>query len=194
MGVESLLKIIKNELTKQVIDLSVLHDDIILQTSPEHILSVLKFLRDNSDCQFRQLIDICGVDYLGRSVRFEVVYHLLSMHKNQRIRVKLSCDEEASVPTATNLFKSANWFEREAFDLYGILFSGHHDLRRLLTDYGFEGHPLRKDFPLSGHVETRWDDKKKQVVYEAVQLQQNYREFDFLSPWEGVTNAEKEGE
>ena len=144
-------------------------------------------MRDDPALQFEQLIDICGVDFPERAERFEVVYHLLSIRKNLRIRVKLSTDEATAVRSVIPLHPGANWFEREAFDMFGILFSGHPDLRRLLTDYGFQGHPLRKDFPLTGYVEVRYDDEKKRVVYEPVKLNQEFRSFDFESPWEGVT-------
>ncbi|MBY0430201.1 MAG: NADH-quinone oxidoreductase subunit C, partial [Rhodospirillales bacterium] len=134
---------------------------------------------------FKQLMDLCGIDYPQREQRFEVVYHLLSMKHNQRIRVKAPTDEDTPVPSVTGVFSAANWFEREAWDMYGIFFADHPDLRRLLTDYGFEGHPLRKDFPLTGYVEVRYDDEQKRVVYEPVKLTQDFRTFDFLSPWEG---------
>jgi NADH-quinone oxidoreductase subunit C len=150
------------------------------------IIRVLSFLRDDADCGFVCFIDICGVDYPQREKRFDVVYHLLAPYKNRRIRVKVETDEDTAVPSAISVFPAANWFEREAFDLYGILFSGHPDLRRILTDYGFSGHPLRKDFPLTGYVEVRWDDEVKRVVYEPVKLAQEFRAFDYLSPWEGT--------
>jgi len=152
----------------------------------DRVIEVIKFLRDDRACRFTTLIDICGVDYPQRSKRFEVVYHLLSMPLNHRIRIKTSTDEETPVASLSDVFPVANWFEREAFDMYGIVFSGHPDLRRILTDYGFTGHPLRKDFPLSGYVEVRWDEEEKRVVYEPVELVQEYRDFDFLSPWEGA--------
>ena len=142
--------------------------------------------RDDPQCRFGCLIDICGVDYPERERRFDVVYHLLSPWQNRRIRVRVKTDGETPVPSAVSVFPAANWFEREAYDLYGILFSGHPDLRRILTDYGFEGHPLRKDFPLTGFVEVRWDDEQKRVVNEPVRLAQEFRNFDFLSPWEGT--------
>ena len=151
----------------------------------EQIAHFLRYLRDEQRCQFSCLIDICGVDYPGRPKRFDVVYHLLSLHLNHRIRVKTETDDATPVPSAIEIFPAANWFEREAFDLYGILFSGHPDLRRILTDYGFQGHPLRKDFPLTGFVEVRYSEEAKRVVYEPVRLQQEFRNFDFLSPWEG---------
>jgi NADH-quinone oxidoreductase subunit C len=167
----------------------VAHGELTIEVNWDAIVTVLTFLRDDTNCQFRQLIDICGVDYPGRERRFEVVYHLLSLRHNQRIRVKLSTDESTPVPSATGVFSAAGWWEREAWDLYGILFSGHPDLRRILTDYGFEGHPLRKDFPLTGHVEVRYDDEQKRVVYEPVKLTQEFRSFDFLSPWEGMPST-----
>ena len=159
---------------------------LVLDARLEAIDRVLKFLRDDINCQFKLLMDVCGVDFPEREQRFEIVYNLLSLTHNLRIRIKIRCDENASVPTVTGVFSSANWWEREIWDLYGVKFSGHPDLRRILTDYGFEGHPLRKDFPLTGFVEMRYDDEKKRVVYEPVKLTQEFRSFDFLSPWEGV--------
>ena len=165
----------------------ILVGELTLLAERDHIVNLLRFLRDDQQCNFETLIDICGVDYPERSDRFEVVYHLLSMRMNQRIRVRIRTDEETPVASATVLWPAANWFEREAFDMYGIQFSDHPDLRRILTDYGFEGYPLRKDFPLTGHYEVRYDDLEKRVIYEPVQLTQEYRNFDFLSPWEGMT-------
>ena len=147
---------------------------------------MLTFLKNDPQCQFVSIIDICGADYPQREKRFDVVYHLLSPRQNKRIRVKVETDEDTPVPSVTGVFPGADWFEREAYDLYGMLFSGHPDLRRLLTDYGFEGHPLRKDFPLTGFVEVRYDDEAKRVVYEPVELKQEFRNFDFMSPWEGT--------
>jgi NADH-quinone oxidoreductase subunit C len=147
---------------------------------------ILKFLRDDSACHFEMLIDICGVDYPDREPRFDVVYHLLSISNNLRVRVKLGVAEEGAVPSVTALYSTAGWFEREIWDLYGVYFTDHPDLRRILTDYGFEGHPLRKDFPLTGYVELRYDDEQKRVVYEPVKLTQEFRSFDFMSPWEGA--------
>jgi NADH-quinone oxidoreductase subunit C len=173
--------------------------ELILWTTPASLLALLEFLRDDSRCLFRMLVDICGVDYPERPQRFEVVYNLLSIHKNQRVRVKVAADEATAVPSASGLFSTAGWFEREAWDLYGIFFSGNADLRRLLTDYGFEGHPLRKDFPLTGYVELRYDEEQKRVVYDKVRLTQDFRTFDFMSPWEGMLHlpgdekAEKKG-
>ncbi len=160
--------------------------ELTLVVAPADIVPVLTALRDDRQCLFEVLIDICGVDYPEREKRFDVVYHLLSPRLNQRIRLKCEADEDTAVPSAVKVFPAANWFEREAYDMYGILFTGHPDLRRLLTDYGFQGHPLRKDFPLTGYVEARYDDAQKRVVYEPVKLTQEFRSFDFMSPWEGV--------
>ncbi len=161
-------------------------DELIVTVRREAIVKALTFLRDDTNCRFKMLVDICGVDYPERDERFEVVYNLLSLTHNQRIRVKVTTDETTPVPSVTGVFSSAGWAEREAWDLYGILFSDHPDLRRILTDYGFEGHPLRKDFPLTGYVEVRYDNEQKRVVYEPVKLTQEFRTFDFLSPWEGI--------
>ncbi|MBX2805056.1 MAG: NADH-quinone oxidoreductase subunit C [Hyphomicrobiales bacterium] len=163
----------------------VTYGELTLQADADHIGNLLRHLRDDPRCRFSCLIDICGVDYPGREQRFEVVYHLLSPQLNHRIRVKVQTGVDIPVPTVTDVFPGANWFEREIYDLYGILFSGHPDLRRILTDYGFQGHPLRKDFPLTGYVEVRYSEEEKRVVYEPVKLPQEYRDFDFLSPWEG---------
>jgi NADH-quinone oxidoreductase subunit C len=155
---------------------------------------VLTFLRDDVSCLFKQVVDLCGVDWPGREPRFDVVYHLLSMKHNQRVRVKVQVEEDASVPSVTAVFSAAGWFEREVWDMFGIVFSDHEDLRRILTDYGFEGHPLRKDFPLTGYVEMRYDDEQKRVVYESVKLTQDFRSFDFLSPWEGPLPGDEKAE
>lgn len=160
--------------------------ELTITVDRDAIVSVVTFLRDDPRCRFISLIDICGVDYPERDERFEVVYHFMSPHLNHRVRVKLSVDDETPVPSITEVFVGANWFEREAYDLFGILFSGHPDLRRILTDYGFDGHPLRKDFPLTGFVEVRYDEERKRVVYEPVKLAQEFRSFDYLSPWEGT--------
>jgi NADH-quinone oxidoreductase subunit C len=157
-----------------------------VDVEPGEIARVLKTLRDDPNFEFKILIDICGVDWPSRPMRFDVVYHLLSLTKNARVRLKLQTDEETPVPSAVGVFPAANWFERETFDMYGIAFSDHPDLRRLLTDYGFSGYPLRKDFPLTGYVELRYDDELKRVVYRPVELVQEFREFDFMSPWEGA--------
>ena len=163
--------------------------ELTLLAERDHIIPLLRFLRDDQQCNFETFIDVCGVDYPERSERFEVVYHLLSMRMNHRIRVRIRTDEETAVPSVVSLWPVANWFEREAFDMYGIQFADHPDLRRILTDYGFEGWPLRKDFPLTGHYEVRYDDLEKRVIYEPVKLAQEYRNFDFLSPWEGMTSV-----
>ena len=163
--------------------------ELTLLAERDHIVPLLRFLRDDQQCNFETFIDVCGVDYPERSERFEVVYHLLSMRMNHRIRVRIRTDEETAVPSVVSLWPVANWLEREAFDMYGIQFADHPDLRRILTDYGFEGWPLRKDFPLTGHYEVRYDDLEKRVIYEPVKLAQEYRNFDFLSPWEGMTTV-----
>src|SRR5262245_51808887 len=160
--------------------------ELTVEASPHAIAAVLMHLRDDPECLFVSLIDICGVDHPEREKRFDVVYHLLSPKHNRRIRIKVETDEATAVPSAAAIFPAANWFERETYDLYGIVFSGHRDLRRILTDYGFEGHPLRKDFPLTGFVELRYDNEQRRVVYEPVVLRQEFRNFDFLSPWEGT--------
>jgi NADH-quinone oxidoreductase subunit C len=161
-------------------------DELTVVARAEDIVRVVAFLRDDPQCQFISFIDIAGADYPGREKRFDVVYHLLSPRLVRRIRVKVETDEQTPVPSIIGLFPAANWFEREAYDLFGILFSGHPDLRRILTDYGFEGFPLRKDFPMTGYVEVRYDDAQGRVVYEPVKLTQEFRTFDFLSPWEGT--------
>ena len=164
------------------------HGELAIRIAREAVLDVLGHLRDDPQCRFTVLCDICGVDYPDRPMRFEVVYNLLSMSQNLRIRLKVETDEESPVPSATGLFSAAGWWEREAWDLFGIYFSDHPDLRRILTDYGFDGHPLRKDFPLTGYVELRYDEDQKRVVYEPVKLKQEFRSFDFLSPWEGMNH------
>jgi len=165
------------------------HDELTLHIMPAEIVAALTALRDHPVLRFTTLIDICGVDYPERAQRFDIVYHLLSMRRNARIRIKLMTGEMQPVPTTISVYPASNWFEREAFDMFGILFSDHPDLRRMLTDYGFSGHPLRKDFPMTGYVEVRYDDEQKRVVYEPVKLQQEYRSFDYLSPWEGARAA-----
>ena len=169
-----------------VVSHAIAFDELTLVVQASDIVYALTYLRDEPACAFRCFIDICGVDYPQRERRFDVVYHLLSLRHNTRIRVKVQTDETTPVPSVIEVFPAANWYERETYDLYGILFSGHPDLRRLLTDYGFEGHPLRKDFPLTGFVEVRYDQDEGRVVYEPVQLTQEFRNFDFLSPWEGT--------
>ena len=171
-------------LPEEVIGTRVALGELMVRVERGAVVRVLTFLRDDSNCQFKCLMDVCGVDFPDREERFDVVYNLLSLRHNHRIRVTLSTDEANPVPSVTGVFSSAGWWEREAWDLVGIYFSDHPDLRRILSDYGFEGHPLRKDFPLTGYVELRYDDEQKRVVYEPVKLPQDFRSFDFLSPWE----------
>ena len=180
---------IATALGPDVAEKAIAHEELTIRVKREALLRVLSFLRDDAKCQFKLLADLCGVDYPDRPERFEVVYNLLSLKLNQRIRVKVTTDEEHAVPSATGLYRAAGWFEREAWDLFGIYFSDHPDLRRLLTDYGFEGHPMRKDFPLTGYVEVRYDEEQKRVVYEPVKLKQQFRSFDFASPWEGMSHV-----
>ena len=183
---EDLKDHIETHLGEAISAANIINGELTLEARREDIVKVISFLRDDPICKFSSLIDICGVDYPARASRFEVVYHMLSMAHNARIRVKITTDEAVPVQSICSLFPNANWYEREAFDMYGILFNEHPDLRRLLTDYGFEGYPLRKDFPLSGFVEVRYDEERKAVVYEPVNLPQEYRSFDFMSPWEGA--------
>jgi NADH-quinone oxidoreductase subunit C len=168
---------------------TIVGDELVAEVKRASIGRILAFLRDDAQCKFSVLVDICGVDRPERPERFDVVYNLLSLRFNRRIRLKVQTDEEQPVPSATGLYSAAGWYEREAWDLFGIYFSDHPDLRRILTDYGFEGHPLRKDFPLTGYVELRYDEEQKRVVYEPVKLKQEFRSFDFLSPWEGMSHV-----
>ncbi len=184
-ALEDLLATIQPILGDDLLEHDIEHGELTLVVQRAAIARVLAYFRDDPNLLFKVLVDICGVDFPDRVERFDVVYHLLSLRHNQRIRIKIRTDENTPVPTATEVFSSAGWFEREAWDLYGIFFSDHPDLRRILTDYGFEGHPLRKDFPLTGYVEVRYDDEQQRVVYEPVKLRQDFRSFDFLSPWEG---------
>lgn len=177
---------IKGALKKQVREFSVYKGELCLLVERESIVKVMCFLHDDGSCQFKLLMDVCGVDYPQRVERFEVVYNLLSLRHNQRIRVKVMTDEVTPVPSVVDIFPTSGWFEREVWDMYGVFFSGNPDLRRILTDYGFDGHPQRKDFPLTGYVEMRYDPEKQRVVYEPVKLPQAYRSFDFMSPWEGT--------
>lgn len=167
-------------------DYIVAYGELTILSRRDKIVEVLKFLKDDKNCKFSILLDVCGADYPERPRRFDVVYHMLSMKKNYRVRVKITTDEETPVPSVVPLFSSANWYERETWDMYGVMFAGHPDLRRLLSDYGFDGHPLRKDFPLTGYVELRYSEEEKRVIYEPVKLTQEYRDFDFMSPWEGA--------
>ncbi len=181
----------------EVVESLVAHGELTVECTLSGLVPLIEFLRSDPNCRFSTLIDITAVDHPARAARFDVVYHLLSMYQNQRIRVKARVREDELVPSLIKIIPAANWYEREIFDMFGIYFSGHPDLRRILTDYGFRGHPLRKDFPTTGYVEVRWDDAEKRVVYEPVNLVQEYRQFDFLSPWEGakyvLPGDEKEG-
>lgn len=179
-------------LADDIIEAAVADGALTVAVQRPSIAKVLKFLRDDTNCQFTQLVDLCAVDFPEREERFDVVYHLLSMNHNLRIRVKVTASEETAVPTASKVFSCANWFEREVWDMYGVFFSDHPDLRRILTDYGFDGHAQRKDFPLTGYVEVRYDEEQKRVVYEPVKLTQDFRTFDFVSPWEGAEHAHQQ--
>jgi NADH-quinone oxidoreductase subunit C len=185
-ALEDLAAYVGERLPGRIQDTDIDFGELTMVVEPGDIIDVLTFLRDDAQCRFISIIDICGADYPTRERRFDVIYHLLSPRQNQRVRLRVMVDEDTTVPSATAVYPGADWFEREAYDLYGILFTGHPDLRRILTDYGFEGHPLRKDFPLTGFVEVRYDDEVKRVVYEPVELKQEFRNFDFLSPWEGT--------
>ncbi|SJZ55492.1 NADH-quinone oxidoreductase subunit C [Consotaella salsifontis] len=177
---------LKEALGEKIEESIISNGELTIVVGSQDIVSVMTFLRDDPQTQFISFVDLCGVDYPAREQRFDVVYHLLSPRQNQRVRIKVRTGEDEPVPSVCDVFPGANWFEREAYDLYGILFTGHPDLRRILTDYGFEGHPLRKDFPLTGYVEVRYDEELKRVIYEPVALRQEFRNFDFLSPWEGA--------
>ena len=185
---------VSSALSEDVLETEIVKDELIVRVSRPSVVKVLTFLRDDHNCSFKVLVDICGVDYPERDERFEVVYNLLSLTQNQRIRVKVTTDAPTPVPSATAVYSAAGWFERECWDLFGVYFSDHPDLRRILTDYGFEGHPLRKDFPLTGFVEVRYDDEAKRVVYEPVRLTQEFRSFDFESPWEGLRSLMSQNE
>jgi len=185
---------LQSKLSGGITSFSTTGGELVLHVKREALLAVMAYLRDGDETQFKQLIDVCGVDYPSRPERFEVVYQLLSMRHNLRVRVKITTDEETPVSSVSSLFSSAPWFEREAWDMCGIMFDGLADHRRILTDYGFDGHPLRKDFPLSGHVEVRYDVELKRVVYGPVSLPQDFRVFDNLSPWEALTNVNLPGD
>lgn len=189
MNAEILMQSLEQSGRSDILNMDITHDTLCVCVQTDKIAEFLTFLRDSPDYRFIQLIDLCGVDYPNRVNRFDVVYHLLSLHKNMRIRIKVQASEASFVPSVTGVYPVAEWNEREAFDMYGIQFSNHPDLRRILTDYGFSGYPLRKDFPTTGYVELRYDDEAKRVVYENVKLTQDYRAFDFLSPWEGAKYA-----
>jgi NADH-quinone oxidoreductase subunit C len=190
-SLQNLGRMIADEIGTEIISWSVEYDELMMIVERASIARVLLYLRDSETLQFSVLIDVCGVDYLGREPRFDVVYNLLSLSHNKRIRIKVQAEEGVPVPSVTAVYSSANWWEREVFDLYGIPFDDHPDLRRILTDYGFEGHPLRKDFPLTGYVEVRYDEEQGRVVYEPVKLPQAFRTFDFESPWQGMDFAAK---
>jgi NADH-quinone oxidoreductase subunit C len=191
---EALAEAIKTAVPEAVLATRLAIGELTLTVDRARIVEVAQFLRDDPAWRFKNLIDICGADYPERAERFEVVYHFLSVYENLRVRLKLATDAISTVPSIVSVFPAANWYEREAYDLYGIFFEGHPDLRRLLTDYGFRGHPLRKDFPLTGFVEVRYDEEQKRVVYEPVKLPQEFRSFDFLSPWEGAHYAPLPGD
>jgi NADH-quinone oxidoreductase subunit C len=186
-GLRDLGEYVATTLSDYVHATDVAFGELVVEARADQVVRVLKFLKDDPACRFEQLTDLCGVDYPERDPRFDVVYHLLSMSHNRRMRLKVGVNEDQPVPSATEIYPSAGWWERETWDLYGIYFAGNPDLRRLLTDYGFDGHPLRKDFPLTGYVELRYDSEQKRVVYEPVKLTQEFRRFDFLSPWEGAS-------
>ena len=186
MSLTNLEKKINSELTTKINSSRINHEQLEIQIDKESLLDVVIFLKKNNSTKFRQLIDITAVDYIGSENRFKMIYLLLSHEYNLRINITFSINEKEVVNSLTKIFPSANWMEREVFDMYGIKFNDHPDLRRILTDYGFSGHPLRKDFPITGHTEVRYSEEKKKVVYEPVKLEQNYRNFDYSSPWEGT--------
>lgn len=183
---ETLKSHLEAHLEDEVGALEMAHGELTLDTHPDHLIRVLMFLKEDPEARFQSLMDITAVDYPNRPERFDVVYHLLSYTHNFRIRVKIKADEKTPVPSAIGVYPAAGWFEREVWDMFGVMFSGHPDLRRILTDYGFQGHPFRKDFPLTGYVELRYSEEQKRVVYEPVKLTQDFRSFDFMSPWEGA--------
>ena len=185
-ALQELAELISSKRPDCVISTEVLHGELNITIAPSSLISFTEYLKSDRSCRFSTLIDITAVDYPSRDARFDVVYHYLSMYQNHRVRVKLAAREDETVPSILDIHPAANWYEREIFDMYGILFSGHPDLRRILTDYGFRGYPLRKDFPTTGYVEVRYDEAEKRVVYEPVSLVQEYRQFDFMSPWEGA--------
>jgi NADH-quinone oxidoreductase subunit C len=179
-------KLVNAELTSKIQKSQIEYEELLIETNVQELLNVIQFLKENENCKFRQLIDIAGVDYPENENRFELIYLFLSHEKNIRIKLKIIFEPNQQIPSITKIYPSANWMEREVFDMYGIKFKNHPDLRRILTDYNFKGHPLRKDFPLTGFNEVRYSEKEKKVIYEPVNLEQNYRNFDFESPWEGT--------
>jgi len=186
-ALEELGRYVAGQMGQDVAETEIKYGELMLRVRRDGVARVLSFLCNDANCLFQVLVDICGVDYPDRDERFEIVYNLLSLKHNVRIRVKVTTDETTPVPSVSQVYPAAGWFERECWDMYGVFFSEHPDLRRMLTDYGFDGHPLRKDFPLTGYVEVRYDDEQRRVVYEPVKLVQEFRSFDFLSPWEGMT-------
>ena len=199
VNLEELEKLVNAELTSKIQSSKIFFNELLIEVKPEDLLEVIIFLKSDDNCKFRQLIDIAGVDYPQEERRFRLVYLLLSHEKNTRIKISINFEQKNKINSITKIFSSANWMEREAFDMYGIQFVNHPDLRRILVDYNFKGHPLRKDFPLTGFNEVRYSEKDKKVIYEPVKLEQNYRNFDFESPWEGtnyikeIKNSEKDG-
>ncbi len=185
-NIQELEKVVNSELTSKIKKSIIAFDEILLETDVENLFSIVQFLKLNDSCKFRQLIDIAGIDFPEKDKRFRLVYLLLSHENNLRIKISVDFELDKKIPSIVKIFPSANWMEREVFDMYGIRFTDHPDLRRILTDYGFKGHPLRKDFPLTGFNEVRYSEKNKKVIYEPVKLEQNYRDFDFESPWEGT--------
>ena len=191
MNLVDLNKLINSELTSKILNSDIKNEEILIKVAVENLYSTLLFLKTDENCKFKQLIDIVGVDYPNSANRFNIYYLLLSHEKNLRVKVLINFDAQEKIPSITKLFPSANWMEREVFDMYGIKFKNHPDMRRILTDYGFVGHPLRKDFPLTGFNEVRYSEKDKKVIYEQVKLEQDYRNFDFESPWEGTKYLEE---
>ena len=185
-ALQELAALIEMKRSDAVESIDIGHGELTVTANLAHLKSLVEFLRDDAACRFSSLVDITAIDLPERVARFDMVYHFLSMYRNHRIRVKVAVREDEMVPSITDTYPAANWFEREVFDMFGILFTGHPDLRRILTDYGFRGHPLRKDFPTTGYTEVRYDEVLKRVVYEPVKLVQEYRQFDFMSPWEGA--------
>ena len=198
-AIKDLADYIVEKLSGSVLGYEFFNDELVINANAGNIEEILHFLRDDKECNFQVLIDICGVDYPDRpssdnSGRFDVIYTLLSLRHNHRVRVKVQTNDESLVPSVVHIYSAAGWFEREVWDMFGVLFSGNPDLRRILTDYGFEGHPQRKDFPLTGYVELRYDEEQKRVVYEPVKLTQDFRAFDYMSPWEAMTDVQLPGD
>jgi len=190
--IQELEKVVNSELTSKIKKSTIAFNEILIETDVDNLLNIIQFLKSNDNCKFKQLIDIAGIDFPEKDKRFRLVYLFLSHENNLRIKVSIDFDIQKKISSITKLFPSANWMEREVFDMYGIKFTNHPDLRRILTDYGFKGYPLRKDFPLTGFNEVRYSEKSKKVIYEPVKLEQNYRNFDFESPWEGTKYIKKQ--